>query len=55
MEELRLLEQKIEKIRQEMYEAYEKDPDNQEVLHISQALDKAINDLNTIKVNLKNT
>ncbi|WP_081704649.1 aspartyl-phosphate phosphatase Spo0E family protein [Sediminibacillus sp. JSM 1682029] len=42
---LQELEEKIEALRVKMYEAYNKNPSGQEVLQISQTLDKAINQL----------
>ncbi|WP_153463277.1 aspartyl-phosphate phosphatase Spo0E family protein [Sediminibacillus terrae] len=42
---LQELEEKIEALRVKMYEAYNNNPSGQEVLQISQTLDKAINQL----------
>ncbi|SDK05319.1 aspartyl-phosphate phosphatase Spo0E family protein [Sediminibacillus albus] len=45
------LEQKIECLREKMYEAYKQDPSSPKVIEISQTLDKAINQLDSQKRN----
>ncbi|WP_406945739.1 Spo0E family sporulation regulatory protein-aspartic acid phosphatase [Halobacillus sp. SY10] len=48
MDDISQLEKKIESVRQEMYEAYINEADYEEVLNISQRLDKLLNQLSAL-------
>ncbi|REJ09084.1 aspartyl-phosphate phosphatase Spo0E family protein [Halobacillus trueperi] len=48
MDDISLLEEKIESVRQEMYDAYLNGADDDDVLHISQKLDKLLNQLHSL-------
>jgi len=43
MNDINELKNKIEKLRQEMYQVYESNPESNEILQISQSLDTLIN------------
>ncbi|MGR9049746.1 Spo0E family sporulation regulatory protein-aspartic acid phosphatase [Halobacillus faecis] len=48
MDDISRLEEIIESVRQEMYDAYTNGADDQEVLNISQKLDKLLNQLHSL-------
>ncbi|MBX0356062.1 aspartyl-phosphate phosphatase Spo0E family protein [Halobacillus sp. Nhm2S1] len=48
MDDISKLEEKIESVRHELYDAYLSGADDEEVLYISQKLDKLLNQLHSL-------